>query len=1123
MNNDPAHQSLNSGEQDLLLEALAEYHAAVDAGTVDIAALRSKYSTIASQLDQCIGTLDSLRSLGVVSDSRCDSDTYFPPTDLGEFTLLREIGKGGMGVVYEAEQRTLRRRVAVKILPLAGLLDRRQLERFRNEARAAAMLKHPNIVSVLSVGHDQGVHYYAMELIDGCSLADVIRDMGSKPSHQQYRNEEPALAAFRETNAGAVLSTARVSNRRSFFRNVAQIGIQTAKALQAAHDASVVHRDIKPSNLLLDQDGQLLVADFGLARIQTDQGVTMTGDIVGTLRYMSPEQIENDRIVDHRTDIYSLGATLQELVSASPAFTSTNRALLLSDIVSGNANDIRIHAADIPRDLETIITKALATSVDARYQTCREMEADLQRFLDGKPILARRASSMEVFARWCIRNRSKAAFLGLTTLILLAAAIAGPVAAVNQAARARNQEAISVRQRHEAYDSDMARAHEHINHGEIDQGVELLRKYLPEIDGGPDDYRSFEWYEMVYRCRRRLEAKEIRLGIPVWGLAVSPNGDIAAAPLFDGPVIYDAKTRERQWPSNDAPERSPGINDLAFSPDGRFLLSVGEDCTLRIWSTEQQKQVVKQAFQEKAVSVAVTRGGLIAVGTSASGAFPGGELTPIYLFELNEDQSGLPNLKQLSSLVGAVGTAREVSFSPNGRHLACGSEDNTLRIWNAETFTLEKEFKLSGPVMATRFSPEGKFIVGAGGIFERKWRSGEAVVFDLEEGATVATFYPETLATGLTFLSEDQFATAHSDGVITVWDIPRKLKVDQISAHSDLIRHLEATPGTDRLVSGGEDNTIRIWNLETKDPPSRLTLANWHNVMDVSFTKDGSELVTATGDGAIRIWDTNDSSLIKTLGHHGFEACSVDCSPDGQSIASIAAPWPSDSPTSELKIWDAETNVVETHLLEFGYARSVAFAPSGKHLAISGGENLVLWNIAEQKIEQTAVIGGGFHVVFSRDGSLIGTVGCLLKYPTLELIRDFRRDREVGPFAVDIHPNNKLVAFVDQRDIVVLSTTDGTEVQRLAGHNSVILHFHFSPDGKRLASASQSGLVIIWNIETGQELLRYRDHKFWAWTGKFLNDGRLFASSQGGRFLVPTVKLRRTVTPIEARRLLQFP
>jgi serine/threonine protein kinase len=321
--------------------------------------------------------------------------------ELGDFRLLRQVGRGGMGIVYEAEQISLRRRVALKVLPFAAALDPRHLQRFKNEAQAAAQLHHAHIVPVYAVGAERGVHYFVMQFIEGQSLADVIVALRD--------NAQPAGAPLPpgDTQPAAALATVRSSRGGDFCRMIARLALQAAEALDHAHQQGIIHRDVKPGNLLLDAAGHLWVADFGLARCGADAGCTMTDHVVGTLRYMSPEQaLARRALVDHRSDIYSLGATLYEALTLEPAYPALDRAELLRQIADGAPRPPRRVNPTIPGELETIVLKAMAPEPEGRYATAQDMAEDLRRFLDGRPVLAARPTLRERGARWARRHRS---------------------------------------------------------------------------------------------------------------------------------------------------------------------------------------------------------------------------------------------------------------------------------------------------------------------------------------------------------------------------------------------------------------------------------------------------------------------------------------------------------------------------------------------------------------------------------------------------------------------------------------------------------------------------------------------------------------------------------------------
>jgi serine/threonine protein kinase len=418
----------------------------IQAGATDVEAFIAAHPEYAKDLRRLLPAAQVLADLS----HSAQAEASFPPAEvgaafgeLGDFRIVREIGRGGMGVVYEAEQLSLRRRVALKVLPFAAVLDPRQLQRFQLEAQAAACLHHTGIVPVHAVGSERGVHFYAMQYIDGRPLDAVIQDLRRQQRLQAGSGQDelvatsppttpydgaalvPATAPTAETPrpVQAGLSTERSLSSGEYFQSVARLGIQAAEALDHAHQQGILHRDIKPANLLLDVRGQLWITDFGLARVQNETPLSMTGDLIGTLRYMSPEQALAKRVVvDHRTDIYSLGLTLYELLTLRPAFAGEDRQELLRQIAFEEPRSPRRLNRAIPAELETIVLKATEKNPAERYGTALELADDLRRFLDDKPVRARRPSWQQVAFKWCRRHRP---VVWATAVVLLVVAVLG--------------------------------------------------------------------------------------------------------------------------------------------------------------------------------------------------------------------------------------------------------------------------------------------------------------------------------------------------------------------------------------------------------------------------------------------------------------------------------------------------------------------------------------------------------------------------------------------------------------------------------------------------------------------------------------------------------------------------
>jgi serine/threonine protein kinase len=471
------------------------------------------------------------------------------PHRLGDFEIVREIGRGGMGVVYEARQVSLNRKVALKVLAAGPGFLPNSVQRFRREAEAAAKLHHTNIVPVYLTGEQDGTPFYAMELVEGPSLDQVLRNLrqnsGGVPRPTQPAASDPSTptgpyfeGSAEPSSASAVTSSA-LSSDSQYFDTVARLIAEVADALDYAHKQGVIHRDMKPSNLLLTpgadpratasgadgglRGGRLSVNDFGLARLLEQPGMTLTGEFVGTPSYMSPEQIAAGRTpLDHRTDIYSLGATLYELLTLQRPFTGERRDEVLAQILYKDPKPPRKLNRKMPLDLETICLKALEKDPDRRYQTAGALAEDLRRYVNRFAIAARRAGPLTRLHKWVRRRPALSA--ALAGVVLLAGAVAFFAQRYRESERQRLAEAERAEQellaekRQTALDKAMAAALGG-NVGEAERAIALAER----LGVSPGQVRLLRGLVAFYRAEPEKAVQELEQAVELAPEAVAPR------------------------------------------------------------------------------------------------------------------------------------------------------------------------------------------------------------------------------------------------------------------------------------------------------------------------------------------------------------------------------------------------------------------------------------------------------------------------------------------------------------------------------------------------------------------------------------------------------------------------
>jgi serine/threonine protein kinase/WD40 repeat protein len=843
------------------------------------------------------------------------SDTP-PITELGDFRLLREVGRGGMGVVYEAEQVSLGRRVAIKVLPAAVFRDRSKRRRFEREAKAAARLHHTNIVPVHGFGEHNGTPYYVMQFIPGLGLDAVIDELGhvvssgqtARPVASRTADQTALSVALARSlidgdqsgtggwNAAAAndhtLTSAEVATfepaprspsdissvvslsasgmhlpgqsgpttagtprkKTTYWESVARIGVQVAGALAYAHKLGVLHRDIKPANLLLDLDGIVWVTDFGLAKADDSDNLTHTGDLLGTLRYMPPEAFEAKS--DARGDIYSLGLTLFELVALRPAYEERDQKKLIKQVTTGEPARLRKLRKDAPRDLVTIVEKAIDREPDRRYQHAADLAADLQRFLDDQPIKARRQTTAETVWRWARHHRMVASLAAVVLLLLVALTIGAVVTAAyfrdlekEQRLLVQTKATLVERTQQLAEENEAAKKRAEDAHDRAETTLVDMQTGRGLLAAERDDpARALLWF---------AKAAEEGTGSPE--------------------RRADNRLRARNWARNvTVPLRafplSGAVRVLEFRPGGDLLLALADD-----------RLFVRDWRQDKCLLWADDIPKVGAIGWS-----PDGDLLAIGYHTGVVQIRGVPDGRILQE-VNLPGAITALAFSPNGQHLACaGTEvrdwrgartvtpwdlaerkspvivgETVVRVLSVPSRTLlPGEWKHPQPVYALAFNRAGNRLITAS-------TDKKARVFAIGDGADRPAPLFEPIP------HEPRFpwppALVENDRrLITVQFYGLQPDKPTSLACWDLETGKPAGPGTvqaqptypPRVVAGGNGDWFataghfghEVW--KAADPGTKSVYVNGHThyVQDLATSPDGKTVLTASWDQTARFW-----------------------------------------------------------------------------------------------------------------------------------------------------------------------------------------------------------------------------------------------------------------------------
>lgn len=1002
--------------------------------------------------------------------STLDGPSTAPLRHFGDYELLEEIHRGGMGIVWRARQLKLDRIIALKLLRGAQFARPEDSERFRVEGAAVASLQHPHIVALHDFGVHEGQPWFSMDFIEGRTLAQLIRDKPPSPH-----------------DAAELLKT-------------------VAEAIAYAHTRGILHRDIKPSNILLDQNGQPCIADFGLAKRfgvpasaggvaggldamppegGTPNDLTLSGQLLGTPNYAPPEQLAVRRgALGPHSDVYALGAVLYEMLTGRPPFLAATIEATLLQVIDAEPVSPRLLNPAVPTDLETICLKCLEKAPARRYATAQELADELGRFLRAEPILARPVGAFGQLGRWCKRKPGWAAASALA-LLLLSAIVA--LTAIGNI-RLRHREEVL---RQNFYIADMHLVAQAIDASNLGHATELLEKWRPtphsalRTSQSKDDLRGFEWYYFARLC----QGDEI--------LTLGTHSNV--------------------------------VTSLVYSPDGQRLSSGSEDGEIRLWELSHRDESDRSPPLQVKAHHAVT--------------------AP----NLGEDSASLA----ASKLLGVARHASRINalaFSPDGRTLASGSADQSVRLWDAVTLReVTPPLSHATGIAALSFSTDSSQLAVAS--------LDQLTVWDL---ATRTETSRQPIPIWLRAAISSDFKTivlGKSDGSITLWDAAGRSRLAELRGHSDFVLPVALSGGGRWIAAGSFDNTATIWDVLPQKLLARLT-NHLGGISALAFSPNSTRLATVSYDQNVKLWDTTTWRELGTLKGHRGAVWSVAFSPDNLHLATggkdgTVRLWASQVKTTETNSWEippaATGRALSNDGLEFvarhangtvtwrridawdqpsivaaqtKLLHGFSTVPQAIVLEDLNGE-FGLWDRAGSgRITSLPAPGGkGLQVIaYSNTGKFIAGLSKEdLKIRVLnvasgdEVVRSLKGQYMTLAFSPD---DGLLAAAESSIGIIVLwDLINRREIGRLRGHNLTVYSLTFSSNGQRLASSSTDGTVRLWDAKRQRELATFRAGVDSFWGMAFSPDGRRLAAGTGdGRVVLWDLVTKQEVATFRVQK-----